>query len=227
MDNLKLLFQTLLLLFTFVFGSSLTVFAQDSEVNLEELINGHVCHVNELLFSNLSFIQQTGNENNAVSIQEQNGQLANFVDVKQLNQGNNAYIKQTGSGHGTFLIQNGIENEANLWSVGSLSITKVKQRGDGNIINSYIDNEKFLPKGALLIQSGNNNSIDFALLGNDGFWSDSWPRAAFVKQNGNDLGVTALFDSYNCPIYIEQQSGPDGGGMKIDVSTTDFYFPGK
>jgi hypothetical protein len=227
MNNRKLLFKSYLLFSIFVISSYSAVFAQDNDINLEELINGHVCHVNELLYSNLSFIQQTGNENNVVSIQEQNGQLANFVDVKQLNQGNSAYINQKGSGHGTILIQNGIENEANLWSVSSISITKVKQEGNENIINSYIDNQKFLPKGALLIQNGDNNSIDFALLGNDGIWSDSWPRAAYIKQTGNDLEVTALFDSYDCPVYIEQQSGPKGGGMKIDVSTTDFAFPMK
>jgi hypothetical protein len=223
MNEFKILGYCLTLFFLLNFGNS-PVFAQDCDVDLEELISGHVFHVNNLLYSNLSFIRQTGNENSVVTIQEQQGLLSNFVSVEQLNQGNNAWIEQTGSGHGARLLQNGSGNEANLWSVGSLSLTVAKQEGEGNLINSYIDNQKLLPKGALLLQNGNNNSIEFALLGNDGFWKDSWPRAAYIKQNGNDLEVSALFDSYSWPVYIEQQSGPGGAGMKVNVSTTDFSF---
>jgi hypothetical protein len=227
MNRLKYFYVCLILVLLFVSGGYTSVFAQNCEDELRELLDGHVSQVNDLLYSNLSFIQQTGSENSVVTIQEQQGLLSNSVNVEQLNQGNSAYIEQTGSGHGTLLLQNGNGNEANLWSVGKLSLTIVKQEGNANSINSYIDNQKILPKGALLIQNGDNNSIDFALLGNDGIWSDSWPRVAFIKQNGNDLEVTALFDSYDCPVYIEQQSGPKGGGMKIDVSTTDFAFPMK
>ena len=122
-------------------------------------------------------------------------------------------------------MQNGINNEANIWSVGDYTATIAKQTGTGNTINSYISNEGFLPKVALLQQEGNNNVIDFALLGNGCLW-DSWPKGAYVKQTGNDLGISAIFDSYQSPVYIEQQSGANGG-MNVNVSTTTFSFPMK
>ena len=81
-------------------------------------MNGRVHKVDELLYSNLSFIHQVGDENQVTSIQHQQGQLANYSEIEQLNRANMAYVNQQGSGHNTILFQNGIENDANLWSVG-------------------------------------------------------------------------------------------------------------
>lgn len=216
----------LVILLIFCSGTFLSVNAQNN-VDLDELLNGHVHKVDELLYSNLTFIQQTGDENQVKAIQEQEGILSNFVEVEQLNRGNSAYIDQKGSGHGAMLIQKGIGNEANLWSEGNLTVAKAIQFGDGNLINSYINNRNSLPKGALLVQEGNNNRIDFALLGNNDNLDESLTQAVSIRQTGNELEVNAVFESVETPVYIEQKSGPGGGGMKVDVSTSDFYFPMK
>lgn len=202
-------------------GAYTNASAQNNDVDLDELLNGHVHKVDEMLYSNLTFIQQTGGENHVKAIQDQQGTLSNFVEVEQLKWGNAAYIEQTGSGHGTLLIQQGIGNEANLWSEGNLTITKASQTGDGNRINSYLSNYNSTPKGALLVQEGNNNTIEFALTGHDDFGDRALSQAASIRQTGNDLQVTALFESLDSPVQIEQHSGP-GGGMKVDVSTSDF-----
>ncbi len=202
----------------------LPLFGQEPDVDLDELVNGHIHKVDELLYSNLSFIRQTGNENQVTSYQDQQGQLSNFIEVEQLNQGNKAYIKQSGFGHGTKLKQNGAGNKANIGSDGNLTTTQIVQQGDENIINSYINNQSGTTKGAFLEQYGNSNKIDFAQTGYDGYLDESLSKAAYISQRGSNLEVNAVFDSFN-PIHIEQQSGPGGDGMQVNVSTSDFSFP--
>jgi minor curlin subunit len=200
-------------------------YAQSIEEQVQELVKFHVLNESNILNANLTSVNQVGTNNNIVAIQQNEGPCLNYVYSQQQGQTNIGYIEQTGDAHATLLNQEGQGNEANLWSEGSLTYTQIDQTGSYNTINSYIDNHGLLPKAALLQQTGNNNSIDFALLGN-GCLSDSWPKGAYIKQTGNDLEVTALFDSYQCPVYIEQQSGANGG-MSINVSTTAFNFPMK
>src|SRR5690554_3798849 len=127
--------MTILFCFLFIFGTT-HIYAQDphqiEEVDLEELMNGRVHKVDELLYSNLSFIHQVGDENQVTSIQHQQGQLANYSEIEQLNRANMAYVNQQGSGHNTILFQNGVENDADLWSVGENVKTMVWQEGDDN-----------------------------------------------------------------------------------------------
>ena len=204
----------------FVFHSS----AQNPE-EIQELIEFHILDCNNQLNTNQAYINQAGDGNDITVIQQNTGIISNIVFSEQVSGGNIGYIEQTGDAHLTVLNQSGQENEANIWSEGSLTYTQVEQFGSGNMVNSYIDNDGLLPKAALLQQNGNNNVIDFALLGNGCLWN-SWPKGAYIKQTGDNLEVTALFDSYQSPVYIEQQSGA-GGGMKINVSTTAFSFPMK
>lgn len=200
------------------------LFGQEPDVDLEELVNGHIHKVDELLFSNLSFIRQTGNENQVTSFQEQQGKLSNFIEVDQLNFGNRASIEQSGFGHGTKLRQNGTGNEAKIGLNGNLTTIQIVQEGDGNRINSYINNQSGTTQGAFMEQYGNSNKIDFAQTGYDGYSAESLSKAAYISQKGNNLEVNAAFDSFN-PVHIEQQSGPGGGGMQVNVSTSDFSFP--
>ena len=201
--------------------------AQDisDQEEVELLFNLHLLQVNNLQNNNLSSVQQVGIDNKTRSIQEHDGFLPNEIIVKQNGSGNIGYSEQTGSGHATVLLQSGVENEASIWSKGNNSLTIIEQEGNYNTVYSYIDNQGIVPKAALLQQSGNNNKIEFGLLGN-GFWEDGWPKAAYIKQTGNDLEVNAIFDTYQSPVYIEQQSGI-AGGMKVDVSTSSFNFPMK
>jgi minor curlin subunit len=217
--------KNMFLFLVFIIGGFLITTGQTPEENLDELLNGQIFQVDNLLYSNLSFIQQTGDQNSITTLQEQQGRISNFVSAEQQGAANAGYVEQVGSAHTTVLLQNGSGNEANIWSVGDYTVTLINQQGYDNTINSYIDNQGFLPKAVLLQQYGNYNHIDFALLGNGCLWN-SWPQAAYIKQTGNNLEATAVFDWYISPVYIEQQSGA-GGGMSVNVSTTAFSFPMK
>lgn len=204
---------------------TITIFGQEYTDNeIIELVNNQALKMDQSN-SNISRVEQIGFENSLYSYQEYTVYVPNFLTSNQNGNFNNAYISQNGINHITWLTQEGNHNEANSWSIGNSTFSFILQKGNYNLINSYISNTTFLPKGASLQQLGDNNRIDFALLGN-GFWNEAWPRAAFIKQTGNDLEINAVFDSYQSPLYIEQQSGVNGG-MKIDVSTSTFYFPMK
>lgn len=207
-------------------GAVITASAQENSVDLDELMNGYTHKVDEVLFSNLSFIQQTGGDNQVKVVQDQQGILSNLVEVDQLNRWNSSYIEQTGSGHSTLLLQHGSGNEANLWSAGSLTDTRAIQSGNGNRIDSYLGNTSTTIKTAVFVQGGDNNIIEFALSGNTSVETQALSQVASIRQTGNDLQVTAFFESLGSPLEIEQHSGP-AGGMKVDVSTSDFYFPMK
>lgn len=195
------------------------------EEEIIELMNYHILGIDNQVNANVAMLNQLGADNNIVAIQQNSGWSLNQILSIQQGYNNIGYIEESGDGHNVLLQQNGLNNEANIWSVGSETSTWAIQQGNGNVINSYIDNEGLLPKAAILQQIGNNNQIDLALLGNGMLWN-SWPRAAYVKQTGDDLGVTAIFDSYQYPVYIEQQAGINGG-MNINVSTSAFSFPMK
>jgi len=197
------------------------VFMPDMSVEQFDLIDA-----NELLNSSNSIIEQIGNQNTMVVIQQQEGVLSNVIISKQYNAENDAYINQVGSGHASVLVQKGSGNEANLWSDGEMTVSKAWQQGDDNTIYSFIRNEALIPKVAALIQVGNRNNIELALTGN-GFVSEGWPKAAFIEQKGNDLEVIAKLDSYDSPVLVRQQSGTSGEGMRVNISNSDFYFPMK
>ncbi len=173
-----------------------------------------------------SMIEQLGNRNDVVVIQQTEGMISNQVNLQQLKDQNVAYVKQVGTANFTYLLQSGIGNEANLWSVGDYTSTSVFQEGNTNIINSYIDNQGMLFKSAVLIQQGNHNNIELALTGN-GYLAQGYPKAAYIQQSGNNLEVIAKLDSYESPILIRQQSGMSNKGMSVTISNTDFYFPKK
>jgi hypothetical protein len=220
MKNLIIL---ILLLVSF---SNLTLFAQEPENELEELRNGHLLQIDNFLYSNLAFIQQVGSYNSITTIQEQQGIFSNFINVEQDDGANIGYIEQTGSGHGTFLIQNGCGNKANIWEEGRFTISAIEQCGNDNFINSYISNQSIVINAAILRQNGNNNKIEFASLDNSGILPGSWPWGTYIEQIGSDLSISAIFDTYNCPVYIKQQSN-GSGGMNITVTHTTFNFPMK
>ena len=56
---------TILLVTVFILGAS----AQNPEEDLDELYYGQIFQVDNLLYSNLSFICQTGNENSIITLQ--------------------------------------------------------------------------------------------------------------------------------------------------------------
>lgn len=197
-----------------------------SDEEVAELINGHVLQLDNINNSNISIIRQIGDENSAVSIQEQEGIIPNLVMMNQEGSGNEGYIEQTGTELKTYLWQYDLNNEANLWSVGKNILTSVKQDGDGNIVNSYIENDGVILRSARLLQEGNQNRIDISLMGN-GLGNNLVEQTAIINQYGNQHEVIALIEPFSAPFEINQYPGMGGEGMKVNISTSAFNFPMK
>jgi hypothetical protein len=219
----KLIAYTLLLIFGGIFTARGQVIT-DKEVS--EQLDEYFLQMDKMNNKNLSFIHQVGSENEISAIQEQEGIITNIVTIKQDGTGNAGYMEQTGSELETHLWQYGLSNEANLWSVGNNINTHVKQDGEWNIINSYIENDGLNPRSAMLLQEGNRNKINLALLG-DGFGSSNIAQEVIINQFGNEHEVKAFVEPFSSPVEINQYPGPGGEGMKIDISTSDFNFPMK
>ena len=213
----------------FIVMFSLTVFAAllptmtmgqvTSEHEVIELLNGHILQLYNLSNNNLSFVRQIGNKNTAVSIQEQEGIASNLVMINQDGIGNAAYTEHSGSELKTYLWQYNLTNEANLWSMGKSILTSVKQDGEENIVNSYIENDGANKRSLTFLQEGNQNRIDFSLIG-----SHPMEQVVIINQYGNHHEVKAHLEPSNAALEINQY-GRDG--MKVDVSTSTFYFPMK
>lgn len=154
-----------------------------------------------------------------LTLQNQN---SNYVFAKQEGEGNLTSISQEGRGHFTELIQVQNNNKANIWSLGKFSVTSVIQDGEGNLLNSYIDNNKNQLKSVLARQYGNENEISVALL-NDG----STMRAAELIQLGNKNTINLVSDyEWDYPgISVKQQSGSNGQGMTVNLYQSAFSFP--
>jgi hypothetical protein len=219
--------KLIVLLSLIVFGRMFPAIGQViSDEEVIELLNGHVLQMDNLPNSNLSFIRQVGDENTAISIQKQEGMVSNLVMVNQDGMGNTGYIEQTGSELETWLWQYNFTNEANLWSVGKKILTSVKQDGEGNLINSYIENDGVNLRSATLLQEGNQNRIDLSLKG-DGFSNNPIEQTVIINQYGNRHEVKAFMEPFSEPIEINQYPGTGGEGMKVDISTSTYNFPMK
>lgn len=210
-----------------IFAGMLPIIGQViSDEEVVELLNGHILLLDTPPNNNLSFVRQVGDENTATSIQGQEGVLSNLVMINQDGIRNSSYIKQTGSEIKTYLWQYNLDNEANLWSIGKNILTSVKQQGEGNIINSYIENDGGNQRSATLLQRGNQNRIDLSLIGNE-FENNPIEQTAIINQFGNQHEVKAFIEPFTAPLEINQYSGMGGVGMKVEVSTSTFNFPMK
>ncbi len=76
------------------------------------------------------------------------------------------------------------------------------------------------------MQNGNNNLVDLKITGNRLF-GETDTKDAVITQNGNNNSFSGVMESYKSPIIVNQQAGLNGEGMKVDISTSDFYFPMK
>jgi len=195
--------------------------AQDDLVeHLLELIQVGIID-NEMLLNSKSSIGQVGNVNTIVVNQEQVGLLNNTIFSLQLQTENQAGITQYGSGHSTLLIQNGVNNQANTWSIGSLTATEVYQKGNRNTINSFINNEGILPKSNLLNQIGDDNTMEIALMGIGGSWTEHLPKTVDATQIGMDNSLELILNHAIIPGIKVTQTG----GMSLILKHSDFYFP--
>jgi hypothetical protein len=210
-----------LILALIVSGSAYAQIAKE-ELSEREVFNN--LEMENMIISNQVFIEQSGTENDLISIQQNSDLSSNQVLSSQIGVNNTGYIFQTGSWHQTVLRQNGQNNEANLWQTGNLINQEIQQNGNENTINSYMKNASIFEKTAVLMQNGNNNRIDFAIFG------DETPTASQlikITQQGDGFVAKALMESSNFPIEITQKAGPGGGSMNVDVSVSYFSFPMK
>ncbi|MBK3516954.1 hypothetical protein [Carboxylicivirga marina] len=216
----------LFILFVFI-AIMPSVSAQDIQPDACKSIEAEIEQVAATqVFNDYTLIEQLGETNHVQIIQQSLEKDLNVILTGQDGANNNGYIHQSGYKHATGLRQDGTNNEANLWSEGQLTLTVVHQEGEGNILNSFIDNQGYLPKAAAIQQKGNGNSIELALIGN-GYFNASFPKAAVITQEGDNHELSAKLESFGSPILIEQQAGFGGEGMKVNISNSDFYFPTK
>ena len=139
---------------------------------------------------------------------------------------NKGSITQTGSALETSLEQINSNNQANLYSVGEKIKLKVTQDGDGNQIKSYIENDGGSLRSAELLQDGSYNKIYLSLKGN-GFTDASLDQRVVITQTGNFHDLNVHREPFSTPIEITQTSPPGVEGMKVNISTSAFYFPMK
>lgn len=210
----------IVLVLLIVFAGALPIIGQVvSEEEVVELLNGHILQLDNQTNKNLSFVRQVGSKNSAVSIQEQGGIVPNLVMVNQDGIANTGYIEHSGSELTTHLWQYNIGNEANLWLVGKNILTSVKQDGERNVVNSYIENDGVNKRSATFLQEGNYNRIDFSLRA-----SHPMEQVAIINQYGNQHQVEAHMEPSSAPVTIDQYGAE---GMKVNVSTSAFNFPMK
>ena len=210
----------IVLVLLIVFAGALPIIGQVvSEEEVVELLNGHILQLDNQTNKNLSFVRQVGSKNSAVSIQEQGGIVPNLVLVNQDGIANTGYIEHSGSELTTHLWQYNIGNEANLWLVGKNILTSVKQDGERNVVNSYIENDGVNKRSATFLQEGNYNRIDFSLRA-----SHPMEQVAIINQYGNQHQVEAHMEPSSAPVTIDQYGAE---GMKVNVSTSAFNFPMK
>lgn len=190
-----------------------------SDEEAVELLNAHVLQLINPSNNSASFIQQIGDENSATYIQKQEEITPNQLFMTQYGIGNIGYTEQIGSELTTHLWQYNIGNEANLWLVGKNILTSVKQDGERNVVNSYIENDGVNKRSATFLQEGNYNRIDFSLRA-----SHPMEQVAIINQYGNQHQVEAHMEPSSAPFTIDQYGAE---GMKVNVSTSAFNFPMK
>jgi hypothetical protein len=173
---------------------------------------------------NVLQISQIGNGNEMVAIQQLSDNQNYIFTADQQGTGNKGYINQTGFDHESILSQKNSEgdlgNEANLWSVGSNTQNFVRQEGNENFVNSYVENTTGFIRRAISIQEGNNNRIDLALIERE---ETNNLMGVRVTQTGDANRANLVLENFDAPFINVHQTG----GASIEITHSDFFFPGK
>ncbi|TNF44834.1 MAG: hypothetical protein EP311_00515 [Cytophagales bacterium] len=210
------------LIFAFIsfFLLSWQLYGQELQSERElRLITNQIISTSGVVSGNEALVRQIGDRNDSRAIQE--GQ--NSLSIIQEGNGNFGYVDQIGSQNQANLRQLGSFNEASLWAIGQNISINSTQEGNGNVINAFLENNGSAGRTADLVQLGNGNRIDIALLGN-GFISSGVPTAE-VRQVGNQHTLEAIIDPFTGPISVTQNPGANGAGMSLNISTSLFNFP--
>jgi len=207
-----------------------TLFLQAQQVisseEMQDLLNSSEIQVDNPMISNFMLIRQIDQDNTIDVIQNQQASVQNTILLNQNGTGNVGYIQQSGSGLETRLWQYKTSNDANLWSEGENVTIEVKQNGNDNSINSFIENYSLVSRSVYLLQEGNNNRIELALFG-DGIPISNDAQQVQITQTGNDNSVDAILENSFAPITITQTPGVNGEGMQLNISNSAFSFPTK
>jgi len=190
-----------------------------SSEEMQDLLNSSEIQVDNPIISNFMLIRQIDQDNTIDVIQNQQGSVQNTILLNQNGADNTGYIQQSGSGLQTSLWQYKSSNEANLWSEGENVTQEVKQDGNDNTINSFIENYSLVSRSAYLLQQGNNNRIQLALFG-DGIPQSNDAQQVQITQTGNDHSVDAILENSFAPITITQTPGVNGEGMQLNISNS-------
>jgi hypothetical protein len=218
----NMLNKTLVLL-VFLFFAVFLHAQDDPDERIHELVEFDIVEAGSEFYGNLSQINQIGQNNEIVAIQESSENALNAIVSEQRQFNNSGYIKQIGSFHTTLLFQNGSDNKTDLWMIGSLTATEVIQHGNHNKLNAFINNQGILPKVALLNQYGDNNTIELAILGNNNVCLREMPSILSVNQFGNTNNVELILEkSFEQGVTVTQT-----GGAALTIKQSDFYFPMK
>ncbi|GMQ31558.1 hypothetical protein [Algoriphagus confluentis] len=215
---MKLNCLTLAFFASFLIPFSLMGQELESERNLR-LVTNQIISTNGVITGNEALVRQIGDNNDSRVFQQ--GQ--NMASITQEGLQNTGYVEQVGSQNQASLRQTGTWNEVSLWAIGQNISINSTQEGRGNVINAYLEYAGVSGRSANLVQLGNGNRIDIALLGN-GFVS-SGPQSAEVRQVGNQHTLEAFIDPFSGPISVTQNPGVNGAGMSLSISTSAFNFP--
>lgn len=211
-----------------IFVSCLTVHAQrDGNGNghgkeimkeITDLNTFHILGVDDQTNANVAMLNQIGDNNTIEAIQQNTGVASNQILSFQTQNNNFGRIEQSGEGHQTILIQNGIGNYADLDSEGSDSYNYVLQNGNNNEVKSVVENDNLDTRTAMLIQWGNNNKIDLPVE------VKAQGVNVFQLGNGHEADITGSVGNYS-PINVTQFGGLGSRGMKIEINSSYFSFP--
>lgn len=218
--------STIVLMLFLLAAGGLSAQSIISDAEMQDLLNSNEIQLDNPIISNFMLIRQIDQDNTIDVIQNQQGNLQNTILLNQNGAENFGFIQQSGSGLGTSLWQYKSSNDANLWLEGENVTVEAKQDGDDNSINSFIENYSLVSRSAYLLQQGNNNRIQLALIG-DGIPLSSDAQQVQITQTGNDHSVDAMLENSFAPITITQTPGVNGEGMQLNISNSAFSFPTK
>ena len=216
--KLQILFSTFLAALTF------SVFAQETGEALDWFLNNNSVDYSFSGAQDVLQVNQLGDHNEMVAIQQLSDNQNYIFTASQEGTGNKGFINQTGFDHESILSQKNSEgdlgNEANLWSVGGNTKNFVRQEGSENFVNSYVENTTGFIRRAISIQEGNNNRIDLALIERE---ENNNLMGVRVTQTGDANSANLVLENFDAPFIKVDQTG----GASIEITHSDFYFPGK
>jgi hypothetical protein len=209
----------IILCISFIF---LVMFVQAQEPTKENVELSQITDLGFLGINDVLQVNQIGNSNRITAIQQLSDNSSYILTAVQDGNSNTGYIKQDGNNHKSVLFQKGDANDASLWSIGSGTQNFVKQEGNGNQLQSYIENDNLASRIATSVQSGDNNKIDLQLIDIN---ASNPITGVEVIQNGSNNFTELALDQFEAPYLKITQTG--NSAPPVSVTHSAFSFPVK